>query len=399
MTALVDPHPSGSEGVEGRRIARRAIFAVVLAVCLAGLAVAPRYMRAAALVVDAAGMQGWPHDLAAWHGVAFRTEELSVPSRHGILRARSYRPAGRSRRALLLTPGVHAGGLDEPRLVDFAGHLASRRFAVLTVELPDLLHYRITSHTTDMIEDSASWLAGTSGLSRDGRVGLAGISFAGGLAVSAAGRPGLRDRVAFVVSLGGHGNLRRTLRYLCTGTLPDGTRRRPHDYGVAIALLAVADTMVPPAQVDPLRNGIVTFLDASAVDAVDKASARAGFDRARAMECDLDEPAATLLRYVNERDVDALGSELLPHVLSVPDDSSLSPELSPPPAAPVYLLHGADDDVIPSEESRLLARYLESRTRVRLLVTPVIRHAEVDRRPGLGDAARLVAFWAGALDE
>jgi dienelactone hydrolase len=117
------------------------------------------------------------------------------------------------------------------------------------------------------------------------------------------------------------------------------------------------------------------------------------------MECDLAEPSATLLRHVNARDVAALGSLLLPQVSSVPDDLSLSPELSPAPSAPVYLLHGADDDVIPSQESRLLARHLEGRTRVELLVTPVIRHAEVDPGPGLGDVARLVAFWAGALDE
>jgi dienelactone hydrolase len=374
-------------------------MAVTLAICLVGLAVAPRFLRAAALVVNASGIQGWPHDLAAWHAAPFRTEPLSIPSRHGTLHARLYRPAGRSRRALLLIPGVHAAGLDEPRLVDFAAHLASRRFAVLTVEMTDLRRYRITPRTTDMIEDSGAWLAGTSGLARDGRVGLVGISFAGGLGVSAAGRPGLRDRVAFVLSLGGHGNLRRTLRYLCTGVLADGSRRRPHDYGLAIALLAMADAVVPPEQVEPLRSGVVTFLDASSLDEVDKTGARAGFDRARAMECGLAEPSASLLRDVNTRDVGALGSLLVPHVSSVPDDSSLSPELSPTPRAPVYLLHGTDDDVIPSQESRLLARHLEGRTRVELLVTPVIRHADVDRRAGLGDIARLVAFWAGALDE
>lgn len=378
---------------------RMAALAAALALAVAGFAVVPRYLRAAALVVDAAGIQGWPHDLAAWHGAPVRTETLAITSRHGTLRARLYRPAGRCRRALLLTPGVHPGGLDEPRLVDFAGHLAARRFAVLTVEMPDLLQYRITPRTTDMIEDAAAWLAGRSGLARDGRVGVIGVSFSGGLSVSAAGRPGLRDRVAFVLSLGGHGDLRRTLRFLCTGALPDGTRRRPHDYGVAIALLVAADAMVPPPQVEPLRKGIATFLDASALEAVDRTGAQAGFDRARAMEGDMPEPSATLLRYVNTRDVAALGSALLPHVASVPDDPSLSPELSPPPGAPVYLLHGADDDVIPAEEARLLARHLEGRTRVELLVTPLIRHADLDQASGLGDIARLVAFWVGALDE
>ena len=65
----------------------------------------------------------------------------------------------------------------------------------------------------------------------------------------------------------------------------------------------------------------------------------------------------------------------------------------------LYLLHGAGDDVIPALEARLLAAYLRGRTRVDVLVTPVLRHADVERRPGLRDAARLVGFWAGALED
>jgi hypothetical protein len=44
-----------------------------------------------------------------------------------------------------------------------------------------------------------------------------GISFAGGLSVVAAGRPALRDHVAYVFSFGGHGDMQRVLRYLCSG--------------------------------------------------------------------------------------------------------------------------------------------------------------------------------------
>ena len=46
-------------------------------------------------------------------------------------------------------------------------------------------------------------------LAPDGRVGIVGISFAGGLSIVAAGRPSIRDKVAFVVSFGGHGDLPR----------------------------------------------------------------------------------------------------------------------------------------------------------------------------------------------
>jgi dienelactone hydrolase len=233
-----------------------------------------------------------------------------------------------------------------------------------------------------MMEDSALWLATRSGMAADGRVGVIGISFAGGLAVAAAGRPVLRDRVAFVLSVSGHGDLVRTLRYLCTGVLADGTRLLPHDYGVAIALLAVADRVVPADQVEGLRSGIVTFLEASRVDPRDSPRADATFDRALRREGDLPEPAAGLMRLVNRRAVDALGPLLLPHVGALAADPALSPERSPSPGAPVYLLHGATDNVIPALESRLLARHLEADTRVELLLTPL-----------------MVSFWAAVMDE
>lgn len=378
---------------------RAAAFAAGSAAALASVAVGPRYLRATALVVNASGIDGWPQQAAEWHAVAVRTEERRIPTRHGPVRARLYAPDARPRRVLVMAPGIHPDGIDDPRLHTLAGHLASRRFAVLTIELPDLVRFRITPRTTDLIEDAAEWAAGHGALAPEGGVGLVGISFAGGLSVSAAGRPGLRDRVRFVLSLGGHGDLRRTLRYLCTGVLADGTRWPPHDYGVAITLLTVADRVVPPAQVEPLRTGILTFLEASRLDALDKTLAAAAFARARALEAEMPAPAAALMRAVNARDVATLGSTLLPHIASMADDPALSPELAPPPSAPVYLLHGAADNVIPAMESRLLAEHLEKRTRVELLVTPIIRHADVDRRPGIRDTARLVSFWAGALDE
>src|SRR6185295_10725251 len=99
-----------------------------------------------------------------------------------------------------------------------------------------------------------------------------------------AARPSLDGRVAFVMSFGGHGDLPRTLRYLCTGILPDGSRLAPHDYGVVIILLGVADRLVPAEQVEPLRDGILTFLEASRLDLVDKARSLETFQRARDLE-------------------------------------------------------------------------------------------------------------------
>jgi dienelactone hydrolase len=357
------------------------------------------FVRGAALVSLGAGTRGWITAIADLPAQPAAEHALTVPSRHGDLRARLYRPANTIRRAVVLVPGVHAAGIDEPRLVGFARGLARMGVAIVTPELPDVTRYEVSPASTDMIEDAGLWLAGRRDLARDGRVGLMGISFSGGLTVVAAGRPRLRERTAFVFSFGGHGDFRRVLRYLCTGVLPDGSRYPPHDYGVAIILLGVADRLVPEAQVAPLREAILTFLNASHVDMVDKDRAAVEFERARRLEAELPEPAAALMAHVNERDVDALGPKLLPHVEALGRDPALSPERSPPPAAPVYLLHGAEDNVIPAVESELLARRLDEVTEVRLLTSPLITHAELDRPARVSDVVRLIAFWGWLLRE
>ena len=86
---------------------------------------------------------------------------------------------------------------------------------------------------------------------------------------------------SFVLSFGGHGDLPRTLRYLCTGIQPDGTRRPPHDYGVAIILLGVAERVVPADRWSRCATAILTFLEGSRLDMVDKAQSAAEFEHAR----------------------------------------------------------------------------------------------------------------------
>ncbi|HTM26498.1 MAG TPA: hypothetical protein VL225_14980 [Vicinamibacterales bacterium] len=376
---------------------RRAIV-IVLVVALTAvlLFIMPPYLHGAAFVVRAAGMDGVAARLAKWDEVAVAERELTIPSRFGPLRAREYTPARGLRRRILLVPGVHAAGIDEPRLVGFARQIAAEGHDVTTVQLDDLAHYMITTRTTDMIEDAAIALA----KNRAAPIGMMGISFGGGLTIVAAGRPSVRGRVAWAMALGGHGDLPRTLRYLCTGVQPDGKLRPAHDYGVAIVLLGVADRVVPADQAGPLRTAILSYLEASRLDMIDKTKAAVEFVRAKTLAEGLAEPARTYMGYVNARDVAHLGPVLLPVVGAAGGDPALSPSRSAAPAAPVYLLHGTDDNVVPAIESTLLAKDLESRgVTVHVLLTPLITHAEVDRSSTASAVWRLIDFWARLLTE
>jgi dienelactone hydrolase len=381
---------------------KAALFSAVVVAALAlAVFVSWDYVRGASFVIQAANIEGVARTAAEWSTEAVAESPARVPWRGGELTARWYMPAERSARPVLIVPGVHAGGIEEPRLVAFARDVASMGHPVLTARLPDLTQYSITARTTDMIEDAAQWLAAQrEHAAADGRVGVMGISFAGGLSIVAVSRPALKDRVAFVMSFGGHGDLPRTLRYLCTGVQPTGDRRPPHDYGVAIILLGAADRAVPSGQVEPLRNAILAFLDASHLDMVDKARAKLAFDHARQLEANLAEPAKTLMGYVNARDVDRLGKILLPYLSALSGDEALSPARAAAPAATVYLLHGEDDNVIPAVESSLLADTLRARgVRVRQLSTPLITHAEVDKTSAAGAFWDLTRFWSALLSE
>jgi dienelactone hydrolase len=380
---------------------RKALLVSTPLLVLIAAGVAARdYVRATTFIVQAAGFDGVVRSAAEWATEDIQESDRAIPWRNGTLRARLYRPVNSRGVPVLVVPGVHAGGIDEPRMIQFSRDLASMGRDVVAAELPDLKAYRITPRSTEMIEDAGLWLAKQSGSAADGRIGMVGISFAGGLSIVAATRPALAPHVAFVMSFGGHGDLPRTLEYLCTGIQPDGSHRPPHDYGVAIILLGVAHRVVPPEQVEPLRAAILAFLHASHVDMWDKAQAQVEFTKAKDMAEALPEPARTLMNDVNTRNVARLGPIVLPHTTDMGADPALSPAKAPAPAFPVYLLHGSDDNVIPAVESaRLAESYRANGVDVHQLATPLITHAEVDRSAAARALWDLVRFWADLLDE
>ena len=368
------------------------IAAVVVAIC-AWLA-AP-YVSALALLIDLSGEEVAVRRWLPVSVAEVTARDVNVPSRHGDVRARLYVPAGNSTRTVIVVPGVHTGGVDEPRLARLASRLAGSGMTVLSFPLPDLREFRIVGRSTDQIEDAVLWLTADAALAPRGIVSLIGVSFGGGLTMVAAGRPAIADRIDQVVSFGGHGDLPRVIRYLCTGLLPDGTVQPAHDYGVVILLLAALPHLVPADQVAPLEGAIRAFLHASIVDDVDSSAAAPLFARARALSAPLPEPAAAIMRDVNARDSTRLGPLLLPLAEIVAGDPALSAERSPAPRAPVFLLHGSADTVIPQSETVSLAAHLRRTTslEVTTLLTPAVSHANPNSQVEFGDVWELLNMW------
>jgi pimeloyl-ACP methyl ester carboxylesterase len=155
--------------------------------------------------------------------------------------------------------------------------------------------------------------------------------------------------------------------------------------------------VVPRAQAGQLKDAVKRFLRASALDRADPPQAERELTALRALAGTLPEPSATLLRYVNDRDVVHLGARLLPHVGFYGDAPALSASRTPKPSAPVFLLHGTEDNVIPAAESMHLAAELRGATPVRLLLSGLLMRADSDHAAHVGDVLELAPFWGDLL--
>jgi hypothetical protein len=400
-------------------LTRRGYVAIVLAILIGATFVALPYLDALGFIIRAADIGGTPATLASWRTYAFaRQPDMWVPTRAGSIPARLYQPEGRVRRTLLLMPGVHRDGINESRLVGFAEDLSATGYRVVTVAAPDLQRFKITPEVTDVIEDAVKWTSEQPQFRTDGKIGVVGISFTGGLSIVAAGRASIRDRVAFVMSFGGHGDLARALHYLASGEVLGNLEQAklssavagadhvgvhpPHDYGLAVVLLNLADRVVPPEQVAALSKGIDGFLLASSLAVTDPPKSVPIFEEMKMYQETLPEPSRTYMKYVNDRAVDKLGPVLLPVIESLknhPGMAALSAERATPPTAPIFLLHGVDDSVIPSVETVLLAEHLKGKADVMGLLSGLITHAEVNRTPGAIEVWRLAQFWRAIMRE
>src|SRR5262245_50220310 len=254
------------------RVVRQIRWVLLVVAAFVGATwVALPFAHGLSFVIRAADMHGAARRLADVDTMAVRERDITIPTARGSARARAYEPARRAHHTALLVSGLHPSGIDEPRLMRLARDLAEDGVTVVTPDIPELSRFEITPAITDAIERAAGWLAMESGLAQQGQVGLMGISFSGGLSIVAAGRPSLAGHVTYVFAFGGHDDLPRVLRYLCTGSEPYPAHElgvqsdrpfvlAPHDYGVDVMLMAADDRLVPKEQEEPLREAVRRYL-------------------------------------------------------------------------------------------------------------------------------------------
>lgn len=370
------------------KLVRGAFALALLGVGLGGPAYT--HVRAATLLMRAQGGDGASTGPAAWTARAVDEEASTLDTPLGPARTRTYVPRGVAEPpAIVLLHGVHHTGIDEPRLQRFARALASSGLLVFTPELDGLKDYRVDVGSADTIGRAAQAL---SLRAHRTSVGVVGVSFAGGLALLAASDARWAPSVAFVVSIGAHDDLRRVSRFFFENAIarPDGSllRLQAHDYGAMVLVYGNVDRFFPAADVPAARDALRLWLWEDRPGAWEAAKKLSPASRQK-------------VKKLFDRSTKDLEPELLG--LALRSERAMVP-VSPHDhmdglRAPVFLLHGEDDDVIPSSETEWLAHDAPKGCVRNALVSPAVRHVELLGKPRAKDTWDLVHFMAEVLDE
>jgi pimeloyl-ACP methyl ester carboxylesterase len=342
------------------------------------------YLRAASLLkrMSDPHASGWianydvhPVDV---HNTNFDFRDHALPARVYLPRGVGFAPG------IVLVHGLHEGGIDEPRLVRSARALAASGFFVMTPLVPALVDYRVEAESVDVIGAAIESFAHDLNVPR---VGVLAISFSGGLALLAASDQQYAPYVAWVASVGGYYDLAHVLRFFATGEAvePNGAvdHLSPHEYGPLIVIYDSADDFFSPHDAPLARQSIKLLLtgNGKGSEAATQQMTPAGqsvmqelYHKNRAAL------APAILAEIDKRREQIAAASASGHLRFL--------------RAPVLLLHGSDDDVIPPTELLWLKRDIPEGELVTALVSKAIGHVEMGGEPSLRDQLAIVDWMA-----
>ncbi len=370
------------------RTSRRTKILILIALLLgAGLGahrLADSHLRALSMLVRFSDPQA--HGLAASFANHPIAEALATAqTSRGILKYRTFTPKDVTNPpSILLLHGVHHLGIDDPRLINLSRAMAMSGVQIIAPELKDLTEYRVSPETVDDIGTDAVYFS-----QRAGRhIGVIGLSFAGGLALIAASRPEYADHMGFVLAVGSHDSMSRVSKFFASNLLvrPDGIQEhfQAHEYGVLILAYSHLEDFFAPADIPPAREILRQHLWEQPAANAPNALTPLG-----KTEMDLLVNHHERLEQAMLQEVDRHGAEM----------NAVSPAGKMSGMhVPVYLLHGAGDNVIPPSESLWLAQDIPHDDLHAVLISQALVHVDMDKKVAFSDEWALVDFMAKILD-
>lgn len=304
--------------------------------------------------------------------------------------ARVYRPHNRPPRgALLLIPGFHYAGPDDPRMIRFASVLAH---AGLLVYAPSLRSFRDLRLREDVLDDAGdAFEALCAHVDRPARKpGILSVSFGCLPALKTAARYG--EQVGGILTFGGFADWAQTAHFSLFGA-----PNRPHDpLNRPAMFLNLLDHLPAPADRSALEAAWRRFIERTWGQP--EMRARPQFEAvARGLLDTVAVSDRTL--FLQGCDLEAGGEQLAREAIERGDWAWLDARADLPHiVGPLVFVHGADDDVIPVEQAEMLRAACSPHQDARRLITGMYGHSEhtAENRParGPGRLAEAHTMWA-----
>jgi len=307
-----------------------------------------------------------------------------------------YQPPKGARAGIVLVPGVAARGRRDSRVVAIANTLARLDFAVLVPDMHGVRRFRMRSSDVREVADSFTWLASRPALAPPGHIGIAGFSYGAGPVLLAALQPDIRDRVHFVLAVGGYYSLENVVTYLTTGyyhvdqptgtAVPATSRLSPHPYSEAAFIRSNLDFLERSVDRGFFQN-YAAYITGDRIDGDEPVPAKLAPDA---------QAFYNLLSNHLPAQVPVLLDKLPPRMRSELDGINPSAHDLSRLRAEVILLHGRSDNLIPYTESIALADSLPA-NQVQLFIIDGLAH--VDFRPKAHDVPQLLGAMEALLAE
>jgi len=313
-------------------------------------------------------------------------EPCPLDSPDGPIPADVYRPRRRPWGSVVVLHGLALRGHRDPRLLRLGWSLADCGLVAVLPQVQPMADLRLHPLAWPTIARALAAVADDPQLRGPGRVGILAPSYAGGQALLAATQPEVEDDVSALMLIGAYADGRALLRHVMAATDAD-------PYG---RLILVRHALEATGDLSP---GIAEAIDAELYDL--------GLDPERPRLPSVLEaiPEADRSRFLELRDdVNArlaFADEVLARHGEAIDTLTVTSALERL-EAPVALLHGANDPVIPSSESALIRDGLARKGKpVRMCTTRLLDHGNVTAKGrSLLDLPHLMAtfgFWFSKL--
>jgi pimeloyl-ACP methyl ester carboxylesterase len=302
-----------------------------------------------------------------------RSERVSIPVPDGgqPIAAILYTPSGSADApGMVIVSGLDPGGIEG--LSPFARLEASTGLRVLTPDIPKLDSFDIRGVDKSAvlkIGESARWLDRKTGEP----VSIMGISFGGGLSIVAAARKEYAHSIKAVFDIGGFDDLSRVAQFYFTGKEigPDGQNTRVQPKPWVSNFLEYTDLMATGSRQE--ISDLAPILKARIVAQQHHPKGKAQWisnriaglnpDERRELETFLHPHPARIGKLLDKMAPEMQAASPRGHLRNLTAD--------------VYVLHGLDDNVIPSEEALWLQKDLPPGRLKQLLISPLVSHVNI----------------------